>query len=83
VRGRYQGLNDTHVTEKLNEKEQLKLSRSSIRRIMRKAGILAVRKRGVKRHYKRRERKAQTGALLLWEVVGFQIMVIRGGQFFS
>jgi hypothetical protein len=28
---------------------------------------VAVRKRGVKRHYKRRERKAQEGALLLWD----------------
>jgi hypothetical protein len=29
--------------------------------------VAAVRKRGVKRHYKRRERKAQEGALLLWD----------------
>jgi fructose-bisphosphate aldolase class II len=34
---------------------------------LRAAGIAAVRKRGVKRHYKRRERKAQEGALLLWD----------------
>lgn len=67
VRRRYQGLNDTHLTEKLNEKEKLKLSRSSVRRILRRAGILAVRRRGVRRHYKRRERKAQAGALLLWD----------------
>lgn len=65
--GRYQGLNDTHLAEKLREKEQLKVSRSTIRRIMRRAGIKAVRKRGVKRHYKRRERKAQEGALVLWD----------------
>jgi hypothetical protein len=67
ARRQYQGLNDTHVTEKLREKEQFKLSRSTIRRIMRRAGIVAVKKRGVKRHYKRRERKAQAGALLLWD----------------
>src|ERR1043166_9035730 len=29
--------------------------------------MAVVRKRGVKRHYKRRERKAQEGALLLWD----------------
>jgi hypothetical protein len=40
--------------------------RFTVRRILRTAGIAAVRKRGVKRHYKRRERKAQEGALLLW-----------------
>ena len=38
-----------------------------MRTILRQAGIAAVRKRGVKRHYKRRERKAQEGELLLWD----------------
>ena len=67
ARGRYQGLNDTHLTEKLKEKEKVALSRLTVRTILRRAGIAAVRKRGVKRHYKRRERKAQEGALLLWD----------------
>jgi transposase InsO family protein len=67
ARGRYQGFNDTHLTEKLKEKEGVKLSRSTIRRLMRKAGIKAVRRRAVKRHYKRRERRAQEGALVLWD----------------
>ena len=67
ARGRYQGLNDTHLTEKLKEKEKIALSRATVRTILRQAGIAAVRKRGVKRHYKRRERKAQEGALLLWD----------------
>lgn len=67
ARGCYQGLNDTHLTEKLKEKEAISVSRSTVRRILRQAGIAAVRKRGVKRHYKRRERKAQEGALLLWD----------------
>jgi len=67
ARGRYRGLNDTHLTEKLKEKEKITLSRVTVRTILRQAGIAAVRKRGVKRHYKRRERKAQEGALLLWD----------------
>lgn len=67
ARGRYQGFNDTHLTEKLKEKEKIALSRPTVRTILRQAGIAAVRKRGVKRHYKRRERKAQEGALLLWD----------------
>jgi transposase len=67
ARGRYGGLNDTHLTEKLKEKEKIALSRAAVRAILRQAGIAAVRKRGVKRHYKRRERKAQAGALLLWD----------------
>src|SRR5512137_1781905 len=67
ARGRYQGLNDTHLTEKLKEKEKIVVSRATVRTILRQAGIVAVRKRGVKRHYKRRERRAQEGALLLWD----------------
>src|SRR5215468_6176538 len=67
ARGRYQGLNDTHLSEKLREREKITLSRATVRTILRQAGIAAVRKRGVKRHYKRRERKAQEGALLLWD----------------
>ena len=67
ARGCYRGLNDTHLTEKLKEKEKLAFSRAWVRVILRQAGIAAVRKRGVKRHYKRRERKAQEGALLLWD----------------
>src|SRR5215210_2168799 len=62
ARGRYQGLNDSHLTEKLKEKEKITASRSTIRRILRQGGIAPIRKRGVKRHYKRRERKAQEGA---------------------
>jgi Helix-turn-helix domain len=67
ARGRYQGLNDSHLSEKLREKEKLKLSRATVRRALRQGGIGAVRKRGMKRHYKRRERKAQEGSLLLWD----------------
>ena len=67
ARGLYQGLNDTHLTEKLKEKEKMSISRPVVRRTLRQAGIAAVRKRGVKRHYKRRERRAQEGALVLWD----------------
>ena len=33
ARGRYQGLNDTHLTEKLKEKEKLEVSRATVRRV--------------------------------------------------
>ena len=39
ARGRYRGLNDTHLTEKLKEKEKITLSRSPLQRILRRAGI--------------------------------------------
>jgi len=67
ARGSDQGFNDTDFTEKLKETEKIALSRPTVRTILRWAGIAAVRKRGVKRHYKRRERRAQEGALLLWD----------------
>jgi transposase len=63
----YKGLNDTHFSEKLTEKEGMTLSRSTVRRILRRSGISAVRRHRPKRHYRRRERKAQEGALLLWD----------------
>jgi transposase len=67
AQGRYQGLNDSHLTEKLKEQEKLEVSRPVVRTILRGAGIAPVRKRGIKRHYQRRERRAQQGALLLWD----------------
>jgi hypothetical protein len=80
ARGRYQGLNDTHLSEKLREKEKLKVSRATVRRVLRQGGIAAVRKRGVKRHYKRRERKAQEGSLLLWDGSPHRWFGNEGGQ---
>jgi transposase len=67
AQGRYKGLNDTHLTEKLNEREAIKLSRWTVRALLRRAGLAAVRKHRAKRHYKRRERRARQGALLLWD----------------
>ena len=67
ARGRYKGLNDTHLTEKLGEKEGIELSRVTVRRVLREGGVAAVRKHRGKRHYRRRERKAQEGALVLWD----------------
>lgn len=67
AREKYQGFNDTHLTEKLNEAEGMKLSRATVRRILRRAGVVAVRRRRARRHYRRRQRRAQEGSLLLWD----------------
>jgi transposase len=40
ARGCYRGLNDTHLTEKLKEKEKLAFSRAWVRVILRQAGSL-------------------------------------------
>ncbi len=63
----YSGFNDHHFTEKLCEQEGIEISRSSVRRILRAAGIGSVhRRRGVK-HRRRRERKPQAGLMILWD----------------
>jgi len=65
--GKYEGFNDQHFTEKLVEEEGLRLSRATVRRILRAAGIRAARARRAPRHRRRRERKPQAGMMLLWD----------------
>jgi hypothetical protein len=67
ARERYKGLNDTHLTEKLVEKEEIQLSRWTVRRILRGAKMATPRRRRPRRHYKRRERRSQEGSLLQWD----------------
>ena len=62
--GRYQGANDTHLSELLAEREGICLSRSSVRRILRSAGVASPRKRRAPRHRSRRERMAAEGLML-------------------
>lgn len=65
-RTKYGGFNDQHFTEKLLE-EGVELSRSTVRRILRAAGVAAVRKRRPPRHRARRDRKPQAGMMVLWD----------------
>lgn len=64
---KYAGFNDRHFTEKLVEVEQLLVSRGTVRRVLRAAGIPSPRRRRASKHRRRRERKAQEGLLLLWD----------------
>lgn len=63
----YRGFNDQHFTEKLVEVEGLKVSRSSVRRILREARVEAVRGRRPTKHRKRRDRRPQAGQMILWD----------------
>lgn len=67
AKGTYRGFNDEHLTEKLREDEGIELSRSSVRRMLRKAGVAAARKRRPPRHRRRRDRKPQAGMMILWD----------------
>lgn len=64
AQGTYAGCNDQHLTELLQEREGIDLSRSSVRRILRTAGLRSPQRRRGPRHRSRRERMPQTGMLL-------------------
>jgi hypothetical protein len=67
MRGKYTGFNDKHFTEKLVEVEKVEISRASVQRILRAAGIGAARRRRPPKHRRRRDRKPQAGLMLLWD----------------
>ena len=64
ARARYRGFNDHHLHDKLVEEEGLSLSRETVRRILRAAGIGSPRKRRPPAHRQRRLRSAREGELV-------------------
>jgi transposase len=64
ARGKYQGFNDHHLTDKLKEHEQIFLSREKIRGILRSHGIATPRKRRASKHRSRRDRRMAEGMML-------------------
>lgn len=63
----YSEFNDIHFTEQLAQREQIILSRETIRKWRREVGIPPKRKRRPRKHYKRRDRKPQEGLMVLWD----------------
>jgi len=64
ARARYAGVNHTHLTELLEEREGIALSRSTVRSILLNAGITSPKRRQPPRHRVRRKRFPQEGMLL-------------------
>lgn len=64
ARTTYAGVNDHHLTELLREREGVRLSRITVRRLLRAAGIGSPRTRRPPRHRRRRERMPQAGLLI-------------------
>ena len=60
----YEGFNDVHVTEKLQEQHALPISRSSVRRLRVTLGRPARRRRRAPHHRQRRERAPALGQLV-------------------
>lgn len=67
AKGKYRGFNDQHMTECLAEDDGVKLSRSTLRRVLRAAGIAAARRRRAPKHRRRRDRKPQAGMMIVWD----------------
>ena len=61
---RYRGINHTHLSELLEEREGVGLSRSTVRRLLTAAGLPSPRFRRPPRHRTRRQRMPQEGMLL-------------------
>jgi transposase len=63
----YDGFNDQHFTEKLCGVEGVTISRASVQRLLRAAGIGPPRRRRAPTHRRRRDRKPQAGLMILWD----------------
>jgi len=64
ARTTYVGFNRHHLTEMLAEREEIHLSRPTVHRLLRTAGISAPRKRRPARAHHRWDRMAKEGCLL-------------------
>jgi transposase len=64
ARSTYQGCNQQHLRDLLQEREGITLSRSSVHRILEQAGLLRPSKRRPAQHRRRRTRYVQEGMLL-------------------
>ena len=60
----YKGFNDTHLWEKLKSLHGVVVSRQSVQRILREAGLKSPQKRKPAKYRSRRERRAQEGMML-------------------
>lgn len=64
ARGKFSNINDTHLSEILLREEKIRVSRPTLRRILRAAGVPSKLKRRNPKHRSRRERKEAFGMML-------------------
>jgi len=65
AQGKYEGFNDSHLTEKLMEVEKISVSRETVRRLLRGAKLKSPHRRRARKYRARRERKARLGMMVL------------------
>jgi transposase len=80
ARTTYAGFNDHHFTEKLVDEEGLSISRETVRRLLRAAGIGPPRQRRAPAHRQRRLRRAREGEMLQLDASPHDWLEDRGPQ---
>jgi transposase len=80
ARGKYQGFNDSHLTEKLRAEENLSVSRETVRRILRAAKLASPQKRRPRRYRSRRPPRPRFGMMVLTDASRHDWLEGRGPQ---
>ena len=80
ARGKYQGFNDSHLTEKLCAEEDLSLSRETVRRILRAAKLASPQKRRPRQYRSRRPPRPRFGMMALTDASRHDWLEGRGPE---
>ena len=80
ARGKYQGFNDSHFTEKLRAEENLCLSRETVRRLLRAAKLPSPQKRRPRQYRSRRLPRPRFGMMALTDASRHDWLQGRGPQ---
>ena len=80
ARGKYQGFNDSHLTEKLCAEEGLGLSRETVRRILRAAKLGSPQKRRPRKYRSRRPPRPRFGMMALTDASRHDWLEGRGPE---
>jgi transposase len=78
ARGKYQGFNDSHLTEKLRAEESLAVSRETVRRILRAAKLASPQKRRPRQYRSRRPPRPRFGMMALTDASRHEWLEGRG-----
>jgi transposase len=81
ARGKYQGFNDSHLTEKRCAEEGLSLSRETVRRILRAAQLASPQKRRPRKYRSRRTPRPRFGMMVLTDASRHDWLEGRGPAF--
>jgi len=80
ARGKYQGFNDSHLTEKLRAEENLSVSRETVRRLLRAAQLPSPQKRRPRQYRSRRLPRPRFGMMALTDASRHDWLQGRGPQ---